>query len=118
MLKMAITEGKTIVDIQTEFNRYYPYLKLEFFWGVGKKDKYHRLTDTTIKVENISNSMHGGTIQLSDTMTVSNLEDIFSSRFGLQVQVFRKSGNLWLETTKTDNWTLKLQNDHGREISS
>jgi hypothetical protein len=91
---------------------------LEFFWGSGKKDKYHQLSDTTLKVENITPSMHEGAIQLSDNMTVSNLEDTFSDRFGLQVQVFRKSGNLWLETTKTDAWTLKVQNDHGREISS
>ena len=117
-MKMAITESKRISDIQAEFNRFYPYLKLEFFWGSGKKDKYHRLTDTAMKVENITPSMHEGAIQLSDNMTVSNLEDTFKNRFGLEVQVFRKSGNLWLETTKTDDWTLKVQNDHGREIST
>jgi len=118
MMKMTITEEKRISDIQAEFNRYYPYLKLEFFWGAGKKDEYHRLSDTSIKMENISHSMHEGAIQLSDNMTVSNLEDAFSDRFGLQVQVFRKSGSIWLETTKTDNWTLKVQNDHGKEISN
>jgi hypothetical protein len=32
--------------------------------------------------------------------------------------VFRKSGNLWLETTMTDDWTLQQQNDHGYEIST
>ena len=118
MMKLAITDEKRISDIQAEFNHYYPYLNLEFFWGSGKKDGYHRLTDTTVKVENVACCMHEGSIQLSDNMTVSNLEDIFSNRFGLQVQVFRKSGNLWLETTKTDDWTLKVQNDHGREIST
>jgi len=118
MMKLAITEQKKIGDIQAEFNRHYPYLKLEFFWGTGKKDEYHRLNDATLKLENITPSMHEGAINLSDNMTVSTLEDTFSARFGLQVQVFRKSGNIWLETTKTDDWTLKLQNEHGREISS
>ncbi|MEI9910895.1 MAG: hypothetical protein WDO71_15215 [Bacteroidota bacterium] len=50
-------------------------------------------------------------------MTVGQLEDIFQKQFGLQVQVSRRSGTLWLETTMTDNWTLKQQNDHGRELS-
>jgi len=38
-------------------------------------------------------------------------------RFGLAAQVFRKSGRVWLETIRTDNWTLNDQNKHGRELS-
>ena len=45
-------------------------------------------------------------------------EKIFKDQFSLAVQVFRRSGNLWLETTMTDNWTLRQQNEHGREIST
>ena len=51
-------------------------------------------------------------------MKVNKLENIFKDQFNLAVQVFRKSGNLWLETTMTDNWTLQQQNNHGREIST
>ena len=51
-------------------------------------------------------------------MKVNELEKIFKDRFNLAVQVFRKSGNLWLETTMTDNWTLQQQNNHGGEIST
>ncbi len=113
---MAITEYKRICDIQDEFNHYYPYLKLEFFWGDGEKDQRHLLTNTGTKIENITYSMHEGSIQVNDNMTVSELENTFLNRFGLQVQVFRKSGKLWLETTKTDDWTLEVQNSHGKEI--
>jgi len=45
------------------------------------------------------------------------LEKSFYDRFDMLVQVSRKSGSIWLETTMTDNWTLKQQNDHGRELS-
>jgi len=51
-------------------------------------------------------------------MKVIDLEKMFKNRFNLSAQVFRKSGNLWLETTMTDNWTLLQQNNHGREIST
>ena len=30
-------------------------------------------------------------------------------RFGLHVQVFRRSGKTWLQTIRTDNWTLGQQ---------
>ena len=41
----------------------------------------------------------------------------FGEVYGLGVQVFRKSGNVWLETTVTDSWTLKEQNDQGESLS-
>ena len=36
----------------------------------------------------------------------------------VQAQLFRRSGNLWLDTTITDLWTLQRQNEHVREIST
>jgi hypothetical protein len=38
--------------------------------------------------------------------------------FGVPVQILRKSGKIWLETTMTDHWTLLQQNQHGEEISA
>jgi hypothetical protein len=58
-----------------------------------------------------------GAIEIFDQMTVKQLETTFREKFGLNVQVARRSGSMWLETTMTDNWTLKHQNDHGRELS-
>ena len=37
--------------------------------------------------------------------------------FGLSAQVFRLSGDVWLETTSTDNWTLEEQNSTGQEAA-
>jgi hypothetical protein len=59
-----------------------------------------------------------GFVGVDESMTVLELENAFMDEFGLCVQVFRKSGNIWLETTMTDHWTLKQQSDHGREIST
>jgi hypothetical protein len=49
-------------------------------------------------------------------MTVEELEKSFLVKFGLNVQVFRKSGKSWLETTITDKWTLEKQNTQGEEL--
>jgi hypothetical protein len=48
---------------------------------------------------------------------VQDVEQLLWDAFGLSVQVFRKSGNLWLETTVTDQWSLAYQNEQGRELS-
>ena len=58
-----------------------------------------------------------GDINIVPKMTVKELEQQFLHLYGLFVQVFRKSGNVWLETTVTDNWTLEQQNRQGEEMS-
>jgi hypothetical protein len=50
-------------------------------------------------------------------MTVQELERVFQEELGLFIQVFRRSGKVWLETTATDNWTLFKQNEEGQELS-
>ena len=49
-------------------------------------------------------------------MKVAELENAFAKSFGFAVQVFRKSGNVWLQTTATDDWTLEEQNLKATEI--
>ena len=54
---------------------------------------------------------------VSDNMKVSELEVLLQYEFGLPAQVLRKSGNLWMETTMTDHWSLRQQNDRGQDIA-
>lgn len=56
-------------------------------------------------------------VAFTDQTTVQALEKQMEESFGLHVQVFRRSGNIWLETTVTDEWTLEFQNEQGRELS-
>ena len=58
-----------------------------------------------------------GTIEVKPEMNVSTFEKLFEDRFGLYVQVFRKSGSIWLETSATDSWTLEQQNEEGKSLA-
>jgi hypothetical protein len=115
---LAISKEKTIKDIQLDFNRQFPFLKLEFYKRdtpgrqlPGKKHLPHTITLQQAGLKD------AGGLDVSSTMTVADLENLFSAQFGLDVQVLRKSGIVWLETTVTDQWSLEKQNEHGREIS-
>jgi hypothetical protein len=46
---------------------------------------------------------------------VEEIEGIFNNKFGLNIQLFRKLGNVWIETVNTDNWTLKEQMKRSEE---
>ena len=58
-----------------------------------------------------------GIITITPNMTVVDLEQRFNDVYGLGVEVFRKSGKVWLETTVTDGWTLEEQNLQGEALS-
>lgn len=119
-MNIHIADDLSIRDIQKTFSERFPYLKLEFFSrphqsGKGSEKKYMRSNDAMLRDFRLIHS--DGSLSIEDDMRVSELEELFREHFGLYVQVFRRSGRLWLETTATDNWTLKVQNEQGQELS-
>ncbi len=117
-MTIQLSENRLISDVQDAFSAGYPYLKLEFY--------YMQLTDPELPIRKhlpqflslrAAGLRDAGSIELNDEMTVEEVEALFQSRFGLNAQVSRRSGMVWLETTMTDKWTLKKQNDQGRDLS-
>jgi hypothetical protein len=119
-MKMTINDSRKISSIQEEFNTAFPYLKLEFFNSAHRpgapsaKEALRSNSKTLGECRKIHNN---GKIVVMPTMTVSDLEQCFNAIYGLGVQVFRKSGKVWLETTVTDGWTLDEQNKQGEALS-
>ena len=73
--------------------------------------------DTNQTIGEIRTTHTDGDLSINGHQKVSTLESKFLEDYGLNVQVFRKSGNIWLQTTSTDHWTLTEQNEHGRDYS-
>ncbi len=121
-MRLLINGERLVRDVQQEFTRVYPYLKIEFFRvngllkgkGVQQNQIKH---DQQLRLAK-GRDIEKGDLVIEDVMSVADLEKAFMKKFGLITQVFRKSGNIWLETTITDSWSLKQQNDMGREITT
>ncbi|MDX1940500.1 MAG: hypothetical protein SFU99_08110 [Saprospiraceae bacterium] len=113
---MVISDSKKIKDIQQEFTQKFPYLKIQFYGqpheaGEGSSVRQQISEEKTIgSVRQIHNE---GNFVIKDQMAVGEFEKAFYEKFGLSVQVFRKSGDLWMQTTSTDEWTLAEQNRKG-----
>lgn len=116
----TIEAGMSISTVQHAFNEAFPFLKLEFFRKPhrpkGASEKKHLLKPDGI-LRARSKSRKKTFVQVTEEMTVSELEQLFLEYFGISAQVFRKSGRSWLETTFTDDWTLQKQNHEGMELS-
>lgn len=103
-------------DIQTEFNQKFPYLRLEFYKGKhesGEPSPASKQLDPEKTIGQVRKVHNEGELSIDGHLKVSTLEDRFWELYGLNVQVFRLSGNLWLQTTTTDQWTLAEQNRKG-----
>lgn len=113
-----LSAGKAIHELQQEFNTQYPFLKLEFYkiqqGASALPGRKHLDHSALLKTAGLKKA---GRLVVKEEMTVGELEKELLGQFGLDVQVSRKSGSLWLQTTMTDSWTLRKQNEHGREIS-
>lgn len=120
-MKIKISDNRKISAIQKEFNTVFPYLKLEFFSKPHTKGggSAKKLMKSNSKTLGECRTIHKkGDITIVPQMTVGDLEQHFQDIYGLSLQIFRKSGKSWLETTSTDAWTLEKQNIEGEALSN
>src|SRR5215467_10082701 len=121
LMNLRIAPNRLISDLQKDFNNAFPFLKIEFFQNRNPQMPaftFRQILPHNKRIVEGQAALSDGDIEISPEMKVKDLEKIFKDQFSLLAQVFRRSGNVWLETTMTDDWTLKQQNEHGREIST
>ena len=106
--------------IQSEFNEIFPYLKIEIISMISQSKEFS-LKDTFLysrkTIEESSTIHNNGEIIVTSEMTVAELIRLFRETYGLTAKIYRKSGKAWLETSVTDDWTLKDQNQQGKDLS-
>ena len=119
-MQLHLTKESRIADVQQQFNKCYPYLKMEFtaqHIHVGATHVKRSLIPSDTLLRSVTHIEFPCQINIDRSMTVASLESYFEQKTGLHVQVFRSSGSLWLITTATDQWSLEKQNREGEELS-
>ncbi|MCB0430795.1 MAG: hypothetical protein H6585_09245 [Flavobacteriales bacterium] len=118
-MDLHINDDKTLDDVAAEFADAFPFLRLSFYSEPhenrgGSLDKY--ALGGHLKIGAVRTSVNNGDLHIHGNMHVSTLENAFRVTYGLYVQVFRKSGDVWLQTTATDEWSLSKQNAVAMEM--
>ncbi len=120
-MELIITPATFLDKIQDEFSRNFPHLKLAFYkdyQGERRLTIDERINGSRLLAMEVSQKEDFyGKFNFDGTMTVYRFEKLFLDKFGLIVQVFRKSANLWLVTAGTDLLTLNDQEQIGREMT-
>jgi hypothetical protein len=117
-MDIKISNEKSVGEVQKEFRSVFPFLKIEFFKknGTDSKSRAHTIPEKT-RIGIIRSIGNPGHINIDPDRTVEEIESDFFKQMGLVVQIFRKSGNVWIATTLTDQWSLDRQNHAGELMS-
>lgn len=114
---MKIQDNRQLKDLQADFKKEFPFLKIEFFREAHKhgidSNEIEKL-DVNHRVGDIRTIKTSGEMPLDGTMTTSIFESSVADNFGLNVQVYRKEHGKWLQTWVTDIWTLEEQNNRSK----
>ncbi len=119
-MEIKINDQLTIDQIQDLFHAHFGYLKLEFYASEhepGEGTSSQTMLNKASTIGQVRTRHNEGEISIHGNQKVSTLEQAFHDHYGLNVQVFRKSGEVWLQTTTTDDWTLSEQNKKGEEMA-
>jgi len=118
-MTLHIGQESQIRNIQNEFNKVYPFLKIEFFKNSSKEKPLQKSEKINAgeKVKLVACLNRSNKIDIGKQRTVAQLQEDFKELCGLNALVYRKSGNLWIEPSLTDDWTLEQQKREGEFIS-
>ena len=115
---IIITAGLSFKNIQEAFCGRFPFLKLEFFLPGTVEGQKPEPVSPDRKLKSFLNTEEPFTLELNEKMTVAELQGVLAEKLSAEPQVYRKAGSVWVEILLTDHWTLGLQNEEGRHLSS
>jgi len=109
---LRIYNNLKISEVQERFSLCFPSLKIEFYSkshhpqaGNNEKDRI----SSEKKLGDIRKKRNEGIMEIKSWETVEETEQRFRNLFGLNVQIFRKENGNWIQTTRTDKFTLYEQ---------
>lgn len=113
-MNILISGNTLLSEIQQAFHQQFSMLGLAFF------KRNHALGQANAKSDRLNNALSVSetsgidlsiTIKFTADMTVGAFEQYMEESLNLHTQVFRKSGDLWLQTTQSDTMTLQEVQD-------
>lgn len=111
---MIITKTKTLKEVKEIFNFIFPVLRIEFY-----KSRFNPFQpsppkldyDGDIVIADVNPSINGSDLQLDLSSTIEQVVYEFESKFGLHVQIFRKSNNMRFHPSFKNSWSLETFNN-------
>ncbi|TND08253.1 MAG: hypothetical protein FD123_2508 [Bacteroidetes bacterium] len=120
-MSLRIEKEWKIADVKKNFSSAFPFLRIEILRPAEDRGTENESTmfplSEHLTLAQVRDAFEEEQVHIHPAMRVSELADAFARVFGLKAKVLRKAGKHWLETNKTDHWTLSKQNQEGESLS-
>jgi hypothetical protein len=114
---LHINDDRLLREIQMDFSKFYPYLRLEFFdkphLSMSPSSESSKISPYT-KAGSVRLKHHEGAIYLLPNTTVKEVEEMMQKEFSLSVQISHYTKSGWIQTDVVDKATLDELNEMGR----
>ena len=115
---LRIHDNLLIEDIQEHFSECFPHLKIEVYstphhWEKGSLQK--DLISPKSLIGDIRKTHSGGIMEIKSSDKVGDIEEKLKKMFDLNVQIFRKENDCWIQTTSTDGFTLEREAEQSKK---
>ncbi len=116
---LAINDNTRLADLQDKFSECFPHLKIEFYsyphhWKAQSSPREQ--IDPIMKVGEVSTKHEHGVLEIKSAYQTGRVEQDFHNKFGLNVQIFRYVDGNWVQSTGSDNLTLKEQQGKAHDV--
>lgn len=112
-MELLLSHEMTIRELNKNFQKKFPYLRLEFYsqeYLPGQTSLWDdRLAEET-RLEEIVGNFLPTVIQFEAIETVADFRKRLLDEMGLHVQVFKKTNDVWQDTSRSDYLTLEKEN--------
>ena len=81
--------------------------------GIANRKK--EILSDSLNVFGATNLLENISIDIYDDKKIEDLKNDFKA-IGLIAVLYRKSGNVWVKITLTDEWSLRMQNTEGESL--
>jgi len=115
-MQIVLHDTMALSSVREAFEQMFPFLRIEFY--EIRQPNIRRIVRAEKRIGMYKQESMLEDVVINSTSTVAELEKDFSELYGLHVLVFRRSGNVWLQTTLTDSWTLDEQNRQGELLTA
>jgi hypothetical protein len=109
-MKIIINKWTTVGSIQRAFSTFFPAFKLEFFLCKRNQESLfpeNQKLKPDYLITSDSQSILNCNIEIDSADKVRDIEKMFYDKYGLCAQIFFKCKNKWIQTVKSDHYSLK-----------
>ena len=106
---ILIHDNLKVSDLQERFSKCFQSLKIEFYGkshNSQEKSAEKYIITPAKRIGEIRRNHEEGDLEIESWNTADQVEKDFKEKFGLNVQVLRRNNGQWVQTSKTDKYTL------------